>query len=197
MYCRSLNFPSVIFFFLFSSSCFSCWLVKEKGRSYLLFSKILCKFISSCRPTPAIIIHIMVRFEGPYHLHRVGMLACCFFLPVWKLARDMQIASAPLIISLVRSCAAGSKRPLNINFQTIISGAVGWPFFFFHSYSSLYIFCFFLDSLNCYTMWHPLYFLLQNFVCIFMAIQMQATGADASSVQFIENGHPISWRHGW
>ncbi|KAK4035742.1 hypothetical protein OUZ56_027826 [Daphnia magna] len=31
-----------------------------------------------------------------------------------------------------------------------------------------------------------------NFVCIFMAIQMQATGADASSVQFIENGHPIS-----
>lgn len=196
MYCRSLNFPSVIFFFLFSSSCFSCWLVKEKGRSYLLFSKILCKFISSCRPTPAIIIHIMVRFEGPYHLHRVGMLACCFFLPVWKLARDMQIASAPLIISLVRSCAAGSKRPLNINFQTIISGAVGWPFFFFFILTLRFIY-FFLDSLNCYTMWHPLYFLLQNFVCIFMAIQMQATGADASSVQFIENGHPISWRHGW
>lgn len=143
MYCRSLNFPSVIFFFLFSSSCFSCWLVKEKGRSYLLFSKILCKFISSCRPTPAIIIHIMVRFEGPYHLHRVGMLACCFFLPVWKLARDMQIASAPLIISLVRSCAAGSKRPLNINFQTIISGAVGWPFFFFSFLLfALYIFFF-------------------------------------------------------
>ncbi len=106
--------------------------------------------------------------------------------PCWTGTWHGQIVgSAPLIISLVRSFVRCWKqqRPLNINFQTIISGAIGCPFISFLT----------------------LLLLLHNFsvdtppLSAFFPSRLYgySNASDRRrSVQFIENGHPILWRHG-
>ena len=90
--------------------------------------------------------------------------------------------------------SAGNFRgaPLNINFQTIISGAVGSSLAAPFSSSPLSfpihttLFWFSLKIINFYG--------YSN--CVRERRELFQATTEAAT-QFIENGHPISWRHGW